>query len=218
MRNTLRELTDVFPVRDSEDDDMKRYIPEKMIENSRFRVFYQTWNEDEKKQLIATIDRLTHENSEYADNNNYGHLCNLLTSLAMVMVLIDKGKTKEEAEKTVADAMYEYIQPQIDSMKKIAGHGWFVPFLKWSMPIKFKKTLGYGWDVEFPSCPKDTFSMTTHKCIYKQIFSNYDMPEMTAVFCKVDDILYSELPRAEFIYTEQIGTGGSMCDYSFKKR
>ena len=41
---------------------------------------------------------------------------------------------------------------------------------------------------------------------------------MTAVFCKVDDILYSELPRAEFSYTEQIGTGGKVCDYSFRKR
>ena len=35
---------------------------------------------------------------------------------------------------------------------------------------------------------------------------------------KVDDILYSELPKAEFLYTEQIGRGGSMCDYTFKKR
>ncbi len=55
-------------------------------------------------------------------------------------------------------------------------------------------------------------------CIYHQIFSKYGMPEMTAVFCKVDDILYSELPKAEFLYTEQIGRGGSMCDYTFKER
>lgn len=44
------------------------------------------------------------------------------------------------------------------------------------------------------------------------------MPEMTAVLCKVDDILYSDLLCAEFTYTEQIGTGGTMCDYSFIKR
>ena len=50
------------------------------------------------------------------------------------------------------------------------------------------------------------------------MISKYGMPEMTARFCKVDDILYSELPRAEFIYTQQIGTDGSMCEYSFKKR
>lgn len=40
----------------------------------------------------------------------------------------------------------------------------------------------------------------------------------TAVFCQVDDMMYSMLPRAEFLYTQQIGRGGTMCDYSFRKR
>ncbi len=102
-------------------------------------------------------------------------------------------------------------------MQKLAGNSWFVRMLKISMPIKFRHTLGYGWDVEFPKCAGDTFSMITHKCIYQQIFSKYGMPEMTAVFCRVDDVLYSNLPRAEFLYTQQIGNGGSMCDYTFKE-
>ena len=196
---------------------MKKYIPKKMIEQSRFCIFAKTLSEDKTQLLIKKMDRLIEENAKYADNRNYAHLCNLFTSLAMVMVLEENGKTRDEAVKTVADAMYEYIRPQIISMKRLASNGWFVAFLKFAMPFKFKRTLGYGWDVEFPACPKDTFSMTTHKCIYQQIFSIYDMPEMTAVFCKVDDILYSELPRAEFLYTEQIGNGGRMCDYSFVK-
>lgn len=185
---------------------------------SRFRTYYETWDEPSKAQLTAKLQQLLDENTEYTDSNNYGHLCNLLTSLAMVIVLKEKGKTTEEAEKEVADAMYAFIEPQSASIEKLANHGWFVGLLKLTMPVKFKKTLGYGWDVEFPKCPKDIFAMTTHKCIYQQIFTKYGMPEMTAVFCKVDDILYSNLPRAEFLYTEQIGTGGSMCDYSFKKR
>ena len=197
---------------------MKKYIPEKMILQSRFRRYYATWDEPSKKRLQIKIHQLIKENDEYADSKNYGHLCNLLTSLAMVMVLKEKGKTTAEAEKEVADAMYAFIEPQIASMEKLASHGWFVGLLRLTMPVKFGKTLGYGWYVEFLKCPKDTFAMTTHKCIYQQIFTKYGMPEMTAVFCKVDDILYSNLPRAEFIYTEQIGTGGSMCDYSFKKR
>lgn len=40
----------------------------------------------------------------------------------------------------------------------------------------------------------------------------------TAVFCQVDDMMYSVLPRAEFLYTQQIGRGRTMCDYSFRKR
>lgn len=40
----------------------------------------------------------------------------------------------------------------------------------------------------------------------------------TAVFCQVDNMMYSALPRAEFLYTQQIGRGGTMCDYTFRKR
>lgn len=197
---------------------MKKYIPEKMIHQSRFKDYYESWNESEKKQLTDQIKKLIQDKPEYTDSGNYGHLCNLFTSLAMVQILEHNGRTRTEAERLVADAMYKYIEPQINSMKKLASHSWFVRFLKIIMPIKFRFTLGFGWDVEFPNCPSDTFSMTTHKCIYQQIFSKYGMPEMTAIFCKVDDILYSNLPRAEFIYTEQIVNGGKMCDYSYKKK
>lgn len=197
---------------------MKKYIPEKMISHSRFKDFYAEQSNSEKLLIQEKMSQLIAENHEYADENNYGHLCNLITSIAMVMVLEEGGKPREEAEKAVADAMYSFLEPTKASMKKLASHGWFVKFLKLTMPIKFRHTLGYGWNVEFPKCSDDRFTMITHKCIYQQLFTKYGMPEMTAVFCQVDDLLYSELPRAEFIYTEQIGRNGNMCDYTFKKR
>ena len=197
---------------------MKKYKPQKMISQSRFRDYFKTWNSDEQDLLLRKMQQLLSENSDYADDKNYGHLCNLITSLAMVMVLEENGKARSEAEKAVADAMYKFIEPQIKSMEKLASHSWFVDFLKFSMPIKFRNTLGYGWSVDFPEAPKGVFSMVTHKCIYAQIFEKYGMPKMTAVFCKVDDILYSNLPCAEFLYTQQIGNGGAVCDYTFKKK
>ena len=196
----------------------KKYRPQKMIAQSRFRDYYNKLDEQEQLRFKTILAQLIKENSEYADSKNYGHLCNLITSLAIIIMLEENGKTRKEAENIVATAMYKFIEPQIDAMQRLASNSWFVGFLKISMPIKFKNTLGYGWNVEFPECPKDTFSMITHSCIYHQIFSKYGMPEMTVVFCKVDDILYSELPRAQFLYTEQIGRGGSMCDYTFRKR
>lgn len=196
----------------------KIYDPEKMIEKSRFIALYNRSEQSEKSRIIEIMSRLLKENSEYADSKNYGHLCNLITSLAMVMMLEENGRTHKQAVDEVAETMYTFVRPKIASMQKLGSKPWFVGFLKFSMPIKFRHTLGYGWDVDFPECPSDTFAMTTHKCIYQQIFSKYGMPEMTAVFCKVDDILYSDLPRTDFLYTEQIGTGGTMCDYVFKKK
>jgi hypothetical protein len=196
----------------------KRYIPRKMIPRSRFRDLYKEWDEEDRTLLIDKMNVLLFENSQYTDSKNYGFLCNLLTSLAIVQVLESKGMPRKEAEQYTADAMYKFIEPQIKSMKKLASNGWFVRFLKLTMPMKFRNTLGYGWDVEFPKCGRDEFSMITHKCIFHQIFEKYGMPEMTAIFCKVDDTLYSDLPRADFLYSQQIGNGGTMCDYTFRRK
>ena len=196
----------------------KKYIPRKMIPRSRFRDLYKEWDEEYRALLIDKMNVLLFENSQYTDSKNYGFLCNLLTSLAIVQVLESKGMPRKEAEQYTADAMYKFIEPQIKSMKKLASNGWFVRFLKLTMPMKFRNTLGYGWDVEFPKCGRDEFSMITHKCIFHQIFEKYGMPEMTAIFCKVDDILYSDLPRADFLYSQQIGNGGTMCDYTFRRK
>ena len=196
----------------------KKYIPRKMIPRSRFRDLYKEWDEEDRALLIDKMNVLLFENSQYTDSKNYGFLCNLLTSLAIVQVLESKGMPRKEAEQYTADAMYKFIEPQIKSMKKLASNGWFVRFLKLTMPMKFRNTLGYGWDVEFPKCGRDEFSMITHKCIFHQIFEKYGMPELTAIFCKVDDILYSDLPRADFLYSQQIGNGGTMCDYKFRRK
>ncbi len=196
----------------------KKYVPEKMIAKSRFRNYYATWEPDNRLHLISRMSQLLEENSEYADSKNYSHMCNLITALAMEQVLEESGKPRREAQETVANVMYDFLKPMVPKMQKLASLGCFVRILKITMPIKFENTVGHGWEVEFPKCPGDTYSLITHRCIYHDIFSRYGMPEFTAVFCQVDDMMYSELPRAEFIYTQQIGRGGDMCDYSFRKR
>lgn len=93
----------------------------------------------------------------------------------------------------------------------------FVPFLKIFMPLKFKKVSGYGWEITYPKTTKNKFSMTTHSCIFAQIFTKYNMSEMTKGFCMVDNLTYSNLPNTTFYYTERIGENGKFCDYTFER-
>ncbi len=194
-----------------------KYVASKMINKSRFKEHVKTLNEKQYKKTICNINRLISENSEYVDDKNYGHLCNLFTSLALVWMYEDEGNSRIESEKIVLDAMYQYLKPQVASMQKLASHKWFVPMLKVLMPIKFKHTLGYGWKVSFPKTNANKFSMITHSCIYAQIFAKYGISEMTRGFCKVDNIMYDHLPNTTFSYTERIGEGGQMCDYSYER-
>ncbi len=194
------------------------YKPHKMIKKSRFRDFFALLNNKQKDELFLKIDKLILENKEYTDKQNYGYLCNLFTSLALVQLLIEEGKSKNEAEEIVLNAMYAYLKPSVKSIQNLAKHKWFVPLLKRYMPKKIKRTCGYGWKITFPKTSKDNFTMITHQCIFAQIFTKYGFPEMTRGFCRVDNLLYDNLPNTIFQYTERIGEGGKICDYSFIRK
>ena len=193
------------------------YKAVKMLKDSRFNEFSKSLSKEQIDTTIKYIDKLIIENKEYTDSKNYGYLCNLFSSLSLVWMLQDGGKTKQESQDIVFNAMYDFLKPQIPSIQKLAKHKWFVPFLKIFMPLKFKKACGYGWEITYPKTTKNKFSMTTHSCIFAQIFTKYNMPEMTKGFCMVDNLMYSNLPNTKFYYTERIGENGKFCDYTFER-
>ena len=88
----------------------KKYIPQQMISQSRFIDLYNEWNEEYRALLIDRMNTLIQENSKYTDSKNYGFLCNLLTSLAIVQVLESKGMPRKEAQQYTADAMYKFLE------------------------------------------------------------------------------------------------------------
>ena len=188
-----------------------------MIAKSRFRDFYKGLNGPERTKTLQIMDKLIIENREYADKKNYGYLCNLLSCLALSMMLEEKGRNREESERIIIGAMHEFVSSSIPSMQRMTKHRLFVPFLKRFMPLKVSRICCYVWEIELPKIRKGQFAMTTHRCIFFGIFSKYGRSELTLGFCQVDNILYGKLPKTRFSYTERIGEGGKRCDYLFER-
>ena len=130
------------------------YIPKKMFKKSRFIDLSKKLTQEEYTLTLKNIQKLIVENKEYTDKKNYGYLCNLFSSLALVWMYMEEGKSKEDSQKIVLAAMQEYLKPKVPSIQKLAKHKWFVPLLKKTMPEKFNKTCGYGWKITFPDAPK----------------------------------------------------------------
>ncbi|MEW9094836.1 MAG: L-2-amino-thiazoline-4-carboxylic acid hydrolase [Clostridiaceae bacterium] len=195
----------------------KNYDSLSMIKNSRFVKLFDCCDEKTKKAVLVKIDNLIKESS-YTDEKNYGHLCNIFSSMAFYYIFQENGKSKKESLDVVQNAMYEFIEPQKKKLQKVAKLPGFIKLIKWSFPLKVAKTNGVGWDITYPKCQKDEYAFTTNKCIYAQIFSLYNVEELGPVFCHVDDILYGDLPGIAFEYTQTICRGGKFCDYIFRKK
>lgn len=97
-------------------------------------------------------------------------------------------------------------------------HSGFIELIKWLSSLKIKMNNGAGWDIVYPECNKDKYAFTVKKCIYAQIFLLYHVKELGPVFCHADDILYGNLPKISFEYTQTICRGGSVCHYTFRKK
>lgn len=74
-----------------------------------------------------------------------------------------------------------------------------------------------GFSYRFISDTSRDLEFDMLKCPYTDYCKKYGCEELTHIFCKNDEYAYGNLPGINFIRTETIGTGGSCCDFKFKR-
>ena len=193
---------------------MKKYIPEKMVQISRYRNYFPTLSRDIQDEILKRMAELIEEEKEYCDQGNYKHMAQILTSIAMYETLIKHGKSEEEAYKTVSEEMWKFLDPS--SMQKLAKKSFFLPLMKKIVPFGFKKGSGYGWKYTWHTDdPKDEFRFECRECIYQKILSERNLLKLGAMCCHTDIINYGNLPYSDFIRTKTLCHGGDYCDFRF---
>lgn len=71
-----------------------------------------------------------------------------------------------------------------------------------------------GWEVEWLENSDRAYAFNIRRCFYLQMFTYYGAPELTAAFCKNDDIRFGQMPPSiTWSRTQTLGRGGAMCDF-----
>ena len=181
---------------------------------SRYRNYLPTLPKDMQKEVHARMKELIAEEREYCDKGNYSHMAQILTSIALYEVLQKHGKTEEEVYTIVSEEMWKFLDPS--SMQKLAKKSFFLPLMKKIVPFGFKKGSGYGWRYTWhKDDPKDEFHFECNACIYAQILGRRNLMKLGAMCCHADIINYGSLPYTDFIRTETLCQGGSVCEFRF---
>ena len=181
---------------------------------SRYRNYLPTLPKDMQKEVYARMKELIAEERKYCDKGNYSHMAQILTSIALYEVLQKHGKTEEEAYTIVSEEMWKFLDPS--SMQKLAKKSFFLPLMKKIVPFGFKKGSGYGWRYTWhKDDPKDEFHFECNAYIYAQILGRRNLMKLGAMCCHADIINYGSLPYTDFIRTETLCQGGSVCDFRF---
>lgn len=195
---------------------MKKDNPLRMINAGRYKTCFAELSHEMQADVLVRMERLIEENRQWYDRGNYGHLCNILPTLAIDEALQAVGKTPEESLDILSRYMWGALKPE--GMQRLAEKRFFMPLMKVVVPLGFRMKSGKGWhyvwqkDTDGP----DEFHFECTECLYKHIFSHYGVLERFGpMFCHSDIINYGNLPHTDFIRMQTLCQGGDLCDFRF---
>ena len=75
-----------------------------------------------------------------------------------------------------------------------------------------------GWDIEWLDVSGEQIAYTINRCFYLDVLLEYDVPELTAQYCRVDHLIYEGLsPHAKWARKGALGRGDDCCDFRFER-
>ena len=160
-----------------------------MIMNGRYAVLYGKLAPELQQQVIARMAELIEEDKGYEDKGNYGHLCNILPTIAIDDVLQRSGKSADEAFEMTSSHMWAALTPEM--FQKMSKLPFFLSVMRKIIPLGFKYGSGKGWKyVWHPEDPKEYYHFETLECLYKHLFTKHGVLERFGpMFCHSDIIV-----------------------------
>lgn len=193
---------------------MRPYDPKRLAAASRYRDYFPTLEPGVRSDVYARMAELIEEERGYCDKGNYGHMAQILTSVALYEVLQEHGRSEEEAYRAVSEEMWAFLDPS--GMQKLAKRGFFLPLMRKVVPFGLKRGSGTGWRYTWhKGGPKNEFRFECNQCIYATILGRRGLLKLGAMCCHADVINYGSLPYTDFIRTETLCQGGDRCDFRF---
>jgi hypothetical protein len=76
-----------------------------------------------------------------------------------------------------------------------------------------------GWETETVEDSDRAFAFNMVSCLYLNVLTAYGAPELTPLYCRMDELLYEKLPpMIIWERTKTLGRGGDCCDFRWSLR
>jgi hypothetical protein len=175
----------------------------------------------------ALIDKLQQRYEELYDTRpHYDHPAlrkhleqNILPGLALYQVLqAEKG---DQAAALAEVEVLLHASAMRSGMRKAAAALKYVPepFRLLRPAARAAMKYGFpaaGWETEWIEDSDQRIAFNIHRCFYLNTLTTYGAPELTRLFCQMDDVVYETLPPSiRWERTGTLGRGNEVCDFCY---
>ena len=174
--------------------------------------------EEVNQRVIARIKKIDREREKYpqkALEKHFGE--NILPILVLYLVLKEDHSSPQnvlELTRKVTDEMYSIGRKR---MAFLGRFSFFYRLIQKLTPQMMKSAFPKeGWDIEWLEVSSKRVAFNMHACFYLDSLTKYGAPELTPVFCGLDDLIYDGVsPHLRWQRTMTLGRGDAYCDFRF---
>ena len=142
----------------------------------------------------------------------------ILPGLAFYQILRASGESQENALATIDRAFESLFSDNVKKMKQLGRLPFIYHFLRLFIKPAMRPYPPEGWKIEWIQNDKKAIRFNMKSCFYHDVLFKYGAPELTASFCRVDDLTYESMsPALAWRRTMTIARGDAYCDFCFAR-
>jgi hypothetical protein len=140
----------------------------------------------------------------------------ILPGLAIYQVLRAEGQSQEAALAAFDQIIELAVKLEQRKMARLGRFRGVYSLLRLVIRPAMRLYPAAGWKTEWLENSQDAIRFNMHSCFYFDTLSRFGAPELTASFCRGDDLIYEQMsPYIEWKRTQTIGRGAKYCDFCF---
>ena len=145
---------------------------------------------------------------------------NILPGLALYQVLLAEGNDRAAALAEVeqllhASAVRSGLRKTVAALKFLPE-----PFRLLRPVVRAAMRFGFpaaGWETDWLEDSDQRIAFNIQRCFYLDTLTTYGAPELTPLFCRMDDVVYEALPASiRWERTGTLGRGNDRCDFCYR--
>ena len=140
---------------------------------------------------------------------------NILPGLALYQVLGEES-SDQEAVLAEVETLFGVAFVQLGKLMPLLGRR-PDPFAVFRQAAHWVVRFGFppqGWEMELVEDSDQCYAFDVHRCFYLDVLAAYSAPELTALYCKMDDLVYESLPSSiTWERTKTLGRGDDCCNF-----
>lgn len=168
-------------------------------------------------QIERRLGELSAESQSPGNRQLRWHLReHILPGLAIYQGLRAEGRSQEDALTAFDRILEAVVAPDRRRMARLGRFPWVYPLLRLTLRRTMRRYPADGWQIQWMENSGESVRFTMRRCFYFDTFSRFGAPELTASYCRGDDLVYGEMsPYLEWKRTQTIGRGSDHCDFCF---